>query len=68
MVGRVNDNGNLGVIRAEVRVEGDKIYSTTKHPRTGMEHVSVQTIRSLTRQELVVADEAGRVMTMARVD
>src|SRR5262245_2591279 len=46
MIGHVNDHERLGVIHAEVRVEGDKIYSTTRHPRTGQEKVSVQTIRS----------------------
>src|SRR5262249_40794972 len=68
MVGHVNDKENLAVISAEVRVEGDKIYTTTRHPRTGQKHVSVQTIRTLTAHELVIEDEKGNRMTMRRAD
>lgn len=68
MFGHVNDRGNVAIIQADVRVEGDQLYSTTKHPRTGAERVTVQTIRSLTAQKLVVADEAGRELVLARVN
>jgi uncharacterized protein (TIGR03066 family) len=68
MIAYVNDKGNVGEIHADIRVEGDKIYSTSRHPRSGQEHVTVQTIRSLTDQDLIVADEAGRVTKMARMN
>ena len=68
MIGHVNDKEMVGIIKAEVRVEGDKIYSTTRHSQTGREHVSVQTIKSLTSQELVVVDDRGQVIKMARVN
>ena len=68
MIAHINQNGQLGIINAEVRVEADKIYSTTRQPRTGKEKVTVQTIRSLTRQELVVADDAGKATRMARIN
>jgi uncharacterized protein (TIGR03066 family) len=67
MVAYVNDRGNVGEIHAYVRIEGDKIYSTTRN-EAGKEHVSVQTIRTLTTQQLVVADEAGRVTKMVRMN
>jgi uncharacterized protein (TIGR03066 family) len=66
MTAGLNDNENLRVINAEVRVEGDKLYITTRRPSTGEEHVSVQTIRKLTETEFVVADERGTIMKMAR--
>src|ERR1039457_2618563 len=67
MVGRLNDNGNLRIMNAEVRVEEDKLFITTRHRRTGEENVSVQTVRKLTDRELEVADERGRVIKMARI-
>ena len=67
MIGHINAKEMVHVFNAEVRVEGDKIYSTTRHPRTGQEKVTVQTIRKLTQQELVVVDQAGEETRMARV-
>lgn len=66
MVGHFNDNKMLRVIYAEVRIEGDKIYSTTWRERTGEEKVTVQTIRSLTNRALIVVDDRGKVIKMAR--
>ena len=54
-------------MNADVRVEDDKLYITTRQPSTGKEHVSVQTIRTLNARELVVADEKGKVIRMARM-
>ena len=67
MVGRLNDNGNLRIMNADVRVEGDKIHITTRHPRTNEEHVSVQIIRKLSDRELEVGDDRGRIIKMTRI-
>ncbi len=67
MIGRLNDNGNLRIMDADVRVEGDKIHFTTRHPQTGEEHVSVQVIRKLGDRELEVDDERGKVIKMTRI-
>jgi len=68
MVGRLNDQGMLRVLNASVRVEEDQIYSTTRHPQTGQELTTVQTIRKLTAHELVIEDQKGMRMTMHRVE
>jgi uncharacterized protein (TIGR03066 family) len=68
LVGRLNEGGMLRVLDATVRVEDDKIYSTTRHPKTGQELTTVQTIRSLTARELVVEDEKGNRMNMRRIE
>ena len=52
---------------AEVRVEGDKLYITTRRPSTGEKNVSVQTIHTLNDREFVVADEHGQLMKMTRI-
>jgi uncharacterized protein (TIGR03066 family) len=67
MVGRLNDNGNLRIMNAEVRVDENKLFITTRHPRTSEEHVSVQSIRKISDRELVVADERGGVTKMVRL-
>jgi uncharacterized protein (TIGR03066 family) len=67
MVGRLNDNEKLRIMNAVVSVEGDNLHIKTRRPRSGEEHVSVQTIRTLSETELVLADERGRVMKMARI-
>jgi hypothetical protein len=51
---------------AAVRVEENKLYITTRRPRTGEELVSVQTIRTLSDREFITADERGRVIKMVR--
>src|SRR5205807_2192465 len=56
MVGRVNQAGHLAIVNATVRIEDNNIYSTTRHPQTGEEKTTVQTIRTLTAKELVVED------------
>ena len=67
MIGHFNDHGKDRGIEADVRVEGDKLYITTRSPETGEEHVSVQTIRTLNERQLVVADDRGAVISMARI-
>ncbi len=68
MVGRVNLGGKEGIINASVRVEGVKIYATTKHPRTGQDDTRIQIIRTLTPTELVVEDEQGKRLAMERAE
>jgi uncharacterized protein (TIGR03066 family) len=67
MEARINVKGNVGIIKASVHVEGDKIYATTRQPETGQEKTQVQVIHSLTAAELVVEDEFGKVTYMERV-
>ena len=67
MVGHLNDNGNLRVMNAEVRVEEMKLYITTRHPKTGAEHLSVQVVRKLSEREFIVADEHGTITKMTRM-
>lgn len=66
MVGTVNIQGREGIVKATVRVEGDKIFSTTRNPGTGLDDTRVQTIRSLTDIELVVEDGQGKQLRMRR--
>jgi len=67
IIGHFNDQGNDRPMEADVRVEEGKLYITTRRPSTGEEHVSVQTIRTLNDRQLVVADERGMIIRMARI-
>ena len=60
MIGQVNQGGQLGIVNATIRVEGDTIKSTTKNPRTGGELTVLQHIRTLTPKELVVGRGSAR--------
>jgi hypothetical protein len=66
MTGRVNQGGQLGIVNATVRVEGQTILSTTRHSRTGQEVTIVQHIRTVTPTRLVVEDEKGNRLNMER--
>lgn len=68
MEGKVNMMGDTGIIKASVRVEGNKIYSTSRHPQTGETKTQVQIIRTLTATELVVEDEQGKILKMKRAE
>ena len=68
LVAHMNDNGNLRTMNAEVRVEADKLFITTRRPSTGEEKTVVQHIRSLSATRLVVEDQQGSRMSMKRVD
>ncbi|HZZ82811.1 MAG TPA: hypothetical protein VFE62_30205 [Gemmataceae bacterium] len=68
MIGHVNQNGNLSLVRAMVRVEGNKLYSTTWHPTTGQEMTTEQTIQTMTARNLVLADKKGTVLNFRRVN
>lgn len=66
MTGKVNLMGKEGIINARTRVEGDKLYSTTKNPLTGKDDTSVLIIHTLTPSELVVEEERGTRIKMQR--
>jgi hypothetical protein len=66
MVGHLNDRENLRVMNAEVRVEADQLFITTRRPTTGEEMTVVQQIRTLNATSLVVEDERGRRLSMKR--
>jgi uncharacterized protein (TIGR03066 family) len=68
MVGRVNAGGNEAVVNARIRVEDNKIYSTTTNPHTGRDETMILTIRTLTARELVVEDQQGKVLRMERAE
>ncbi len=68
MIGRVNQDGKLGIVNARIHVEDDKIYATTKNPRTGQDTTLVQTIRTLTARNLVIEDEQGNRTFMERAE
>lgn len=66
MVGRVNVGGREGVIDARVRIEGDKLLTTTRNPMTGLAETRPQTIRVLTENNLVLVDEQQSILRMVR--
>jgi uncharacterized protein (TIGR03066 family) len=66
MEGMVDVGDYLNIIKSTIRVEGKKIFVTSKHPRTGQEATQVQLIRTLTATELVVEDERANVLKMVR--
>jgi uncharacterized protein (TIGR03066 family) len=68
MIGYLNENEKVGLLKAEIRIEGDKIYSTTHQRQTGQEATTVQTIRSLTAREFVVEDSKGIRTHMRRIE
>jgi uncharacterized protein (TIGR03066 family) len=68
MIGRINQAGKLHIIDAVVRLEDNKIYSTTRHPQTGQETTVAQTIRTLTAWDLVVEDSKGIRTYMKRAE
>ena len=68
MVGHINQGGRLAIVDAVVRVEDNKIYSTTRHSQSGEELTTVQTIRTLTSRDLVVEDQQGNRTRMERAE
>ena len=65
---RLNAGGKEAIVKARVRVEDRKIYSTTRNPHTGQDDTKVLVIRTLTARQLVVEDEQGQVLRMERAD
>ncbi len=68
MIGRINLNGKEGIIKARVRADGDQLFITTQNPNTGRDDTRAQTIKTLTRTELVLEDSQGRAFRMKRAD
>ncbi len=68
MVGAFDARGFVNFVEASIRVEGQNMYATTKHPKTGEELTRVQVIRTLTENELVLQDEKGQLLKMKRAD
>lgn len=66
LVGHIDPDGRHHVLNATIRVEDNKIFATTRHPATGEELTRVQTIRKLTRMQLVLKDEQDNLMVMER--
>jgi hypothetical protein len=57
----------VGKIYATIRVDGNKLFSTTRS-KAGQEHTAVFVIRTLTARELVVEDKQGELIKMKRAD
>jgi uncharacterized protein (TIGR03066 family) len=69
MVGNVKSPaGRRNVIHASIRVDGNKILSTTRHPDTGQPMTMVLVIKTMKPSELVVEDEEGKIMNMKRAE
>jgi uncharacterized protein (TIGR03066 family) len=66
MIGRVNLGGKEGIVNAQVAVEEDTLFITTKNPRTGQADTKTQTIKTLNAKELVLDDERKNVFRMVR--
>jgi uncharacterized protein (TIGR03066 family) len=66
MVAKVNHQGREGIIEARIRVEDKKLYVTTTHQQTGAVGTRVQTIKLLDDSRLVLEDERGMSVKMAR--
>jgi len=66
LLGIVNVGGREHTLDARIRVEGKKIFSTTRNPNTGQDDTFVQIIRTLTATDLVTEDEQGGVLRMKR--
>jgi uncharacterized protein (TIGR03066 family) len=63
----VNDREMVGKIYATIRVDGNKIFSTTRN-NAGQEHTAIFIMRTLTARELVVEDQQGELMKMKRAE
>src|SRR5262245_51178146 len=68
LVAKVNDGGMVGTTYATIRVEGNKLYSTSKRPSTGEETTSVMLIHTLTADDFVVEDSQNKVWRMKRTN
>lgn len=68
MEGRFRQGGKDGLVEATVRVSGDRLHSTTRHPQTGRRETRVLRIRALTESELTLEPENGSTLRMSRVE
>jgi uncharacterized protein (TIGR03066 family) len=68
MVGRVNLGGMEGIIKARVRVEGNKLLSVTRNPYTEKDETHTLIIKTLNARDLILQDDRGQVIyTLKRV-
>lgn len=67
MVVQANMGGKGYTIKATVAVEEEILRITSINPNTGQAVTDVQTIRSLTDDELVIEDHKGTVLMMNRL-
>jgi hypothetical protein len=68
MVGVVNVGGKEGIVEARIRVEDNKIFSTTRNPNTGRDDTRVLVIRRLSATDLVLEDEQSGLLKMERAN
>ncbi len=68
MIGRINMQGQEGIIQARVRIEGNDLHITTRNPRTNEDETRTQRIMTLTGQQLVLEDDQGRRFRMERAE
>jgi hypothetical protein len=68
MVGNVNVKGANATVEATVRVEDQKLYSTTINPNTNRPETRVQRIVVHTATDLVLEDERGQRLVMERAN
>jgi uncharacterized protein (TIGR03066 family) len=59
--------GQKQILMQSVKVEGNKIFLTSKDDLTGKDETVIQTIVKLTDDELVIRDEDRRTYRMTRV-
>ncbi len=68
MIGRVNLQGQEGIIHARVRLEGNDLHLTTRNPHTSEEETRRQRIVTLNAQQLILEDDQGRRFRMERAE
>jgi uncharacterized protein (TIGR03066 family) len=66
MICEMNRNGKPWALKAQVRAEGDTLWSTATNSMTGKADTDMQTIVSLTDTQLVLEDKTGTLLKMER--
>ena len=67
VVVQANMDGKGYTIKATAAVEGDVLRITSVNPNTGQSATDVQTIRTLAKDQLIIEDRKGTVLTMERL-
>lgn len=68
LVAQVNVEGRHGIIRSQVRVDGNKLFVTSVNPQTGQSETRKQMIKTLTTTDLVLEDQDGKRFKLVRLD
>jgi hypothetical protein len=68
MVGHVNLKGTEGVVQATAVVKDGNLRTTTRNPNTGDQETRSQKIVRLDRKQLILQDERGIRLRLARAD